>query len=95
MRVDIKGLEFWSAQCETLAGKLAATTATASSLASGQATATAVSTGQALIHSTASSMAARVGTMGTHASAAASAYAADDEQSAQRLATVAPGPAVA
>ncbi len=92
--MDVEGLASWSTQCGTVAGELAATTATPSGLPSGQATATAVSTGQILIQTTASSMAKRVRATGTSAAVAASAYAAHDEESAQGLAAVAPGPVV-
>jgi hypothetical protein len=94
MRVDIQGLEAWSAQCGTIAGELAATSMAPPSLPSGQATSTAVSTGQTLIGGTASVMATRVRGTGTSATASAAAYATNDDESAQRLAAVSPGPVV-
>lgn len=94
MRVDVQRLEAWSAQCGTVAGKLAVPMVTPS-LPSGQATATAVSTGQTLIGGTATVMATRVRGTGVHATEAASAYAINEQESAQSLAAVAPGPVVA
>lgn len=94
MRVDLKGLEVWSAQCATIAGELAAASAIAPVLPAGQATSTAVSTGQTLVNGTARVMAARVRGTGTSATAAAAAYAANDGESAQRLDAVTPGPVV-
>lgn len=92
MQVDVEGLEAWSAQCGTIAGKLAASPVAPPSLPGGQATATAVSTGQTLVAGTASLMAVRVRSTGTSATSAAAAYAANDDESAQRLAAVSPGP---
>jgi hypothetical protein len=94
MRVDVEGLEDWSAQCVTIAGELAAASLALPSLPSRQATSTAVSTGQALVDGTSTFMATRVRGTGTNASAAATAHAANDEESAQRLAAVSPGPVV-
>lgn len=94
MRVDVQRLEAWSAQCGMIAGELAATSMSPPSLPSGQATATAVSTGQTLIGGTASLMATRVRGTGTSATAAATAYAANEQGSVQRLAAVSPGPVV-
>lgn len=92
MRVDVEGLQAWSAQCERIADELAAVVSAAPpGVPSGQATATAVSTGQTLIGGTASLMAARVGATGTQSATAAVAYAANEGESARRLAGVALG----
>jgi hypothetical protein len=94
MRVDVQGLEAWSTECGTIAGELAGPAASVPSLPSGQATSTAVSAGQALIGGTATVMSSRVQGTATQAAEAATAYATHERESAQRLAAVAPGPAV-
>ena len=93
MQVDVQGLQAWSAQCATIAGELAAMAAALPRLPGGQATATAVSTGQTLVGGTASLMSGRVRTTGISSSAAATAYTTHEQESAQRLAAVAPGAA--
>lgn len=93
MQADCQGLRAWSAQCGTIAGELAAQPASPS-LPSGQATATAVSAGQTLIGGTATLLASRVRSAGTQATEAAAAYATHEQESAQSLAGVSPGPVV-
>ena len=87
--VDPSGLRAWSAQCGTVAGKLAAPVATPCG-PSAQATAAAVSAGQTVIGGTAAMMASRVQATGAEALEAAAAYAEPDAEGSQRLAAVAP-----
>lgn len=93
-QVDPAGLNAWSAQCATAAGELAARAPIAADLPSGQATAAAVSASQSIAAAAAEVLAARVQATGARASDAAGSYLESDEQSAQRLAELAPVSAV-
>ena len=90
LRVDPAGLEAWSAQCATAAGELAAHAPIAVDLPSGQATAAAVTASQTIAATAAQVLATRVQCTGTQAGHAAGSYPESDEQSAQRLAALAP-----
>ncbi len=92
MRVDAEGLAAWSAQCAAAAADLAAQAPLATELPSGQATGAAVTASQAITATVAQVLSARVQSTGRKASVAASGYLMSDEQSAQRLAQVAPAP---
>lgn len=88
MSVDPKGLELWSAECGTAAGKLASSAAATTGLPGGQATAATVAASDTLAATAAQVFSARVLATGAKASSAASGYVESDENSAQSLAEV-------
>ncbi len=94
VQVDPAGLNAWSDECATAAGELAGRAPITADLPSGQATAAAVTANQTIAAAAAELLALRVQATGAKASDAASSYLESDEQSAQRLAALAPASAV-
>ncbi len=94
LQITPEGLQAWSTQCETAATELATRAPDASGLPSGQATAAAVTASQTITTAAAQVLAARVQATGKQAGIAAGSYADNDDQSAERLAALAPDAAV-